>query len=206
MIKNNKDVLIKVLLLYLLQGGVYFLSKFTPIKNHLIGNTIDNKIPFVPFFGLVYVSWFLAIIIVPMVLNKYKKSEIKKHYWNVIIAIAICALFYIFYPTTANIRPDVHIKGLFTLTCYLVYFFDGPMSNLFPSMHCLMCFYYIYYVLFNKEIDKNWRIGIFIWSILIILSTLFAKQHVVIDVVGALIFSALIYAFTCFIFRRDKIK
>jgi len=203
-IKDNKDVLIKVLLLYLLQASVYFLSKFTPINDHLIGNTIDHKIPFIPLFGLIYVSWFFAIIIIPLVLNKYKKTELKKHYWNVIIAIAVCALFYLFYPTTADIRPDFHIKGLFTLTCYLVYFFDGPMANLFPSMHCLMCFYYIYYVIFNKEIDKRWRIGIFIWSVLIILSTLFAKQHVVIDVIGALVFSVIIYAITSLIFRIDK--
>ena len=203
-IKENKDVLIKVLLLYLLQASVYFFSKFTPVKDHLIGSDIDHKIPFIAFFGLIYVSWFFAIIIVPLVLNKYKKSELKKHYWNVIIAIAVCALFYLFYPTTSDIRPDFQVKGLFTLTCYLVYFFDGPMANLFPSMHCLMCFYYIYYVLFNKEIDKRWRIGIFIWSILIILSTLFAKQHVVIDVVGALVFSAVIYAITSLVFRIDK--
>jgi len=204
LIKENKDVLIKVLLLYLLQALVYFFSKFTPVKDHLIVNAIDHKIPFIPLFGLIYVSWFFAIIIVPLVLNKYKKSELKKHYWNVIIAIAVCALFYLFYPTTSDIRPDFQVKGLFTLTCYLVYFFDGPMANLFPSMHCLMCFYYIYYVIFNKEIDKRWRIGIFIWSVLIILSTLFAKQHVVIDVVGALVFSAVIYGITSLVFRIDK--
>ncbi len=206
MIKKNKNVLIQVLFLYLLQASIYFLSKFTPIKDHLIGNSIDYKIPFIPLFGLIYVSWFLAIIIVPLVLSKYNKNELKKHYWNVTIAIAVCALFYLFYPTTANIRPDFQVKGLFTLTCYLVYFFDGPMANLFPSMHCLMCFYYIYYVLFNKEINKRWRIGIFIWSVLIILSTLFVKQHVVIDVLGALVFSALIYAINSFVFRKGKNK
>jgi len=204
MIKKNKKVLIQVLFLYLLQALIYFLSKFTPIKDHLIGNAIDHKIPFIPFFGLIYVSWFLAIIIVPLVLNKYKKSEVKKHYWNVTIAIAVCAMFYIFYPTTSNIRPDFQIKGLFTLTCYLVYFFDGPMANLFPSMHCLMCFYYIYYMLFNKEVDKRWRTGIFIWSILIIFSTLFAKQHVVVDVVGAFIISIIIYTVTSILFNKNK--
>ncbi len=202
LIKENKDVLIKVLLLYLLQASVYFLTKFTPVKDHFIGNAIDHKIPFIACFGLIYVSWFFAIIIVPLVLNKYKKSELKKHYLNVFIAILICAMFYLFYPTTSDIRPAVHIKGLFTLTCYLVYFFDGPMANLFPSMHCLMCFYYIYYVLFNKEIDKRWRIGIFIWAVLIIFSTLFAKQHVVIDVAGAFIFSAIIYTITSLVFRK----
>lgn len=204
MIKENKKVLIQVLFLYLLQALVYFLSKFTPVKEHLIGSDIDHKIPFIAFFGLFYVSWFLAIIIVPLVLNKYKKSELKKHYWNVVIAIAICAMFYLFYPTTADIRPDVHIKGLFTLICYLIYFFDGPMANLFPSMHCWMCFYYIYYMLFNKEIDKRWRIGIIVFSILVILSTMFIKQHVVIDVIAAFIFSIIVYTVTSIIFNKKK--
>ncbi len=204
LIKGNKSVLIQVLFLYLLQASVYFFSKFTPVKDHLIGWEIDHKLPFIALFGLIYVSWFFAIIIVPLVLNKYCKKELKKHYWNVFIAIVICGFFYLFYPTTANIRPDFQVRGLFTLTCYLVYFFDGPMANLFPSMHCLMCFYYIYYMVFNKEIDKKWKIGIIIWSVLIILSTLFAKQHVVMDVIGALVVSALIYACTSLVFRIDK--
>ena len=203
MIKENKNVLIQVLFLYVLQASIYFFSKFTPVKEHLIGNDIDHKIPFIAFFGLLYISWFFAIILVPLVLNKYCKKEVKRHYWNVFIAIVICGLFYLFYPTTADIRPDVHVKGLFTLICYLVYFFDGPMANLFPSMHCLMCFYYIYYMIFNKEIDKRWKIGIIIWSILIILSTLFAKQHVVVDVIGAFIFSIIIYTLTYFINKKS---
>ena len=205
-IKKNKDVLIKVLLLYLFQALTYFLSKFTPIKDHVIGWEIDNEIPFIAFFGLFYVSWFVAIIVVPLLLNKYNKNELKKHYRNVIVAIIICGLFYIFYPTTANIRPDVSIKGISTLTCYLVYYFDGPMANLFPSMHCLMCFYYLYYMLFNKEIDKRWRIGISVWSILIILSTMFAKQHVVADVIGAFVISAVIYSVNSLILKRRKSK
>ncbi len=205
-IKKNKGVLIKVLLLYLFQALTYFLSKFTPIKEHAIGWDIDHKIPFIAFFGLFYVSWFIAIIMVPLLLNKYNKNELKKHYCNVIVAIIICGLFYLFYPTTSDIRPDVHIKGLSTLTCYLVYYFDGPMANLFPSMHCLMCFYYIYYMMFNKNIDKRIRIGISLWAIMIILSTMFAKQHVVIDVIGAFVISALIYAINSFIFRKGKNK
>lgn len=203
-IKENKGVLIQALGLYLLQALIYFLSKFTPVKTHFIGNAIDYKIPFIAFFSIFYVGWFLEIIIVPMILNKYKKSELKRYFLGVLLAILICGVFYLFYPTTSDIRPDVHIKGFFTLVLYLVYFFDGPMANLFPSMHCWMCFYYIYYMLFNKEIDKRWRIGIIIFSILVILSTMFIKQHVVIDVIAALVFSIICYTITRFAFRIDN--
>ena len=204
MIKKNKDVLIKVGLLYLYQCLIYFLSKFTPIKDHVIGNSIDDKIPFIAFFGLFYVLWYIAIIVVPLVLNKYKKSELKKYFWNMFIGISVCGVFYLFYPTTAPIRPDVTIKGLFTLIVYLVYFFDQPVANLFPSMHCLICFYFIYHMLFNKEIDKRWRIGTIIFSILVILSTVFIKQHVFIDIIGGFIVSVIVYAMTSLIIDKKN--
>ena len=204
-IKDNKDVLIKVGLLYLYQCLIYFLSKFTPIHQHVIGNKIDDKIPFIAFFGLFYVLWYIAIIVIPLVLNKYKKSELKKYFWNMFIGITICGLFYIFYPTTM-VREDVSIKGFFTLIVYLVYFFDRPVMNLFPSMHCLICFYFIYHMLFNKEIDKRWRIGTIVFSILVILSTVFIKQHVLIDIISAFIISVIVYGITSLIFRKGKNK
>ena len=201
MIKENKKLLIKIGLLYLYQSLVYFLSKFTPVSKHVIGNSIDDRIPFIAFFSVFYVLWYLAIIVIPLILNKYKKSELKKYFWNIIIGVTICGFFYLFYPTTM-VRNDVEIKGFFTLVVHIIYFFDQPVMNLFPSMHCLFCFYYIYHMLFNKEIDKRWRIGMIVFSILVILSTLFIKQHVVIDVISAFIISIIVYTITSLIFRK----
>ena len=47
------------LALVIFQALAYFLAKFTPIEAHLVGNSIDKAIPFIPIFIIPYVLWYL---------------------------------------------------------------------------------------------------------------------------------------------------
>ena len=84
-------------------------------------------------------------------------------------------------------RPIIPKSDLLTdFIIRITYYFDNPPLNCFPSIHCLFCFQVIYSYLFSKYDKKKKWIFITI-SFLIIISTLFIKQHYIYDVISALL-------------------
>ena len=58
----------------------------------------------------------------------------------------------------------------------------------------------MYFVTFDKDMKKYFRVIVGMISILIVLSTLFVKQHVIIDVLGAFVISTILFI------NNDKIN
>ena len=94
----------------------------------------------------------------------------------------ICMIFFIAMPTT-NERPLVEGDGFIAFFMRFVYRIDTP-TNLFPSLHCFIAW------LGTRQIfeAKNPRFRVLnctlclIGSLLVFISTLYTKQHVIIDI------------------------
>ena len=80
---------------------------------------------------------------------------------------------------------------------------DEPTCCL-PSIHCLSCFYIILALLKSKT-NKYFKITNVIVCILIVFSTLFIKQHVILDVLASLIITIISYILV-FRFKLNPIK
>lgn len=189
--KKNKSI-IYVIILVLTQCLSYFLSKISPLKPVLLSSSLDDKIPFIPIFVLFYVFWYLLLVFVPMMLYKKDNEKFKIYFVSVLICLFLSALTFIFYPTMIN-RPSFKVTNLSTFILNIVYFFDTPAVNCMPSVHCLICFMFLYVSFRNKNIKFSLRLLLEIMSIIVILSTLFIKQHVLIDVFTAFILSFVVY-------------
>ena len=98
-------------------------------------------------------------------------------------------------------RQPLVVTDISTWVVDIIYKVDTPVCNLFPSAHCAFSILFIISILDVKEVKKEYKILIIISSLLIILSTLFIKQHVVIDVLGALLIVPIYY-----ILRKRKIN
>ena len=120
-----------------------------------------------------------------------------------IIGILLSDLTFLIYPTII-VRPEIEIKGFTDLILYLTYYFDTPAVNCVPSVHCLFCFISIYYVTLNKKIKTQIKVPIITYLILIILSTLFIKQHLLIDVVVASIYTIISIFLTNILYKKVK--
>lgn len=174
------------------QGLTYILAKLTPFPIHYIGNNIDDKIPLISNFVYFYVLWYLMIIFVPFFLYKRDKDSFKKYICTDVICLLISMFIFILYPTTIN-RPNIQINNLSSVFLNIIYFFDTPAMNCLPSVHCIISFIFIFCVFKNKKMNFTFRISIEILSILVIISTMFIKQHVLIDAVAAFIISLGVY-------------
>ena len=173
------------------QTILYFTSKFLGGEPHLIGNTIDTKIPFTPIFFIPYCIWYLMIFIIPY----YLYCKDKKLYKNYIISYCICSMIgniiFIIYPSIV-IRPKIITNDIFSLIGKLIYWIDTP-TNCFPSLHCAISMLFLLYILECKNTNNKIKISVTLISILIMFSTLFTKQHVFIDFISGDILALIVY-------------
>ena len=102
-----------------------------------------------------------------------------------IIALCICFICFLGFPTTM-VRPAVSGRDIFSRMIRLVYGIDVPV-NLFPSIHCMLIWLF---ARTSRQLEKapSWyRTVIWPAAFLVIISTLFVKQHVVADVLAGVL-------------------
>ena len=145
----------------------------------------DKNIPFVPVFVVIYilayVQWFVGYYAVV----KTNKFYCKYILWSEIISKIIVCLIFIMLPTTMK-RAVVDEHDIFSRMVELVYQVDGPI-NLFPSIHCLESWICYRSSRDERYFGSRYKIVMGVTTALVILSVVFIKQHLFIDVVGALI-------------------
>ena len=183
-IKKNQKFVITICILLLGQAFMYWLLKLFQNDPIYINYHLDNKIPFIGYFVYIYNAFYPFMVISLYLL--YKKDE-KAYYKGAIagvIGYLICDVIFLSIPTIMyrNVIPSTDPFTDFVIK--VTFFFDNPPLNCFPSIHCLFCFQVIYSYIFSKETTKR-KIVMVTCALLIIVSTLFIKQHYVYDVISA---------------------
>ena len=200
--KNNIKIIITIILLIIFQISLYFFAKFTPFEYHIVNIEFDNYIPFISIFIFPYILWYISLFLVPYLFSKYDKTLYQVYVKTILISLIIAFLIYFFYPTTL-IRDNVVVKDIPTYLISLIYELDTPALNCLPSAHCILSFVHIYITLIIKKMNKKVKLLIIIQSILVVLATVFIKQHVIVDVISAFILSLLIYLITYFYAKKN---
>ena len=199
--KKYKDFIISIVIVMGTQGLVYFL-----IKNFLGDYNVMKtflEVPFIKYFVYFYDSWYPFVLLTAFIIYRHDKST----YFTLIITMLISALIahitFLIYPTMV-LRPDIEVKSLTDWAVYMTYKSDTPAVNCLPSVHCLYCFVLSYYTIVCKNLKNKYKVIILIYSLLIILSTLFIRQHIIEDTILSLIYSIILIPIAYLI--KDKIK
>ena len=183
-IKTNKSYIKSIVLVLFAQAFLYYIINII-IQNHHYLDSIFS-IPLIKDFIYIYHSWYPLVIITSYFIYKDDKDLYKKLIFTFIISFIMAQLTFIFYPS-AVIRPQIEVKTITDYIIYLTYKFDNP-TNCLPSVHALVCYIMIYYL--NKSnIKVLAKILLTTYFILIILSTIFTKQHLPIDLLFAIIYA-----------------
>lgn len=183
--------IITTISLVCIQSILYFISKLLQGDLNLVGNVIDAKIPFVPAFFIPYCIWYLMIFIIPYYLYCKDKDKFIKYTMAYMLCSMIGNIVFISYPSTVA-RPTVTGTDIFSLIAKFIYWIDTP-TNCFPSLHCAISMLFILYICESKNTNIITKISVCIISILIMLSTLFTKQHVVVDFISGDILALIVY-------------
>lgn len=185
---SNKNFLKSIAILLISQGILYYFVKYLQFDYHTINSSIDNKIPFIPYFIYFY-NFFYPFVFLTFYYVFCK--DLEKYYQGIsagIIGFVISNIIFIIYPTIMVLRPE--INNIDVVTDFIIkatYFLDNPALNCFPSIHCLFCFQVILTTILSKNIKFKYKSLITKVSFLIIMSTVLVKQHYFLDILGALI-------------------
>ena len=167
--------------------------------NYVISNTLsksgknlalplDKEIPFVSLFVFPYVYWYIFIIVGLIFLLSKDRKEYLRALMAIYIGMCICFAFYYLYPVEIS-RPVVENNTIPNKLVNIIYKNDRPF-NCFPSIHVLNT--YIIMRFTKIKDNKYWFYYTNIIGILIILSTLFIKQHFILDGIVAIILAEIV--------------
>ncbi len=175
-----------VLIWFIYNGVVFYATRFiTRGRQHVnMETSIDHSIPFYPTWILVYVflaylTWYTGFVL----LAAEKRDTVIRYFTAELIAKTICMIFFLFLPTSMD-RPEIVDGSVFDWMTGMIFRADQP-NNLFPSIHCMESWF------LARSAHKIGRLGkglkyyipaMYITAILVFLSTLFVKQHVILDV------------------------
>ena len=190
--KENKKIIFLIIFLIIYQTMMYLIAKITPLEIKLVGNHIDSRIPFISEFIYPYISWYLMLFIVPYIFYKNHLKSFNNYYVTTFICITVVVFIYFFYPTTMN-RADLVGSSISEYLVNVIYKMDTPILNCFPSMHCMISFIFIYVALAENNLNLKYKLLIVIWAVLVILSTVFIKQHVLVDMISAFVISLIVF-------------
>lgn len=186
-----KPIIISICLV-LFQSILYAISKSISGSNAiLIGGCIDEVIPFKIIAIIPYCMWYFLIFIIPYYYYKKDKELLSKYILSYISITLIANIIFILCPTTVN-RPTITGNDILSNMAKIVFYVDNNPVNCFPSLHCAISFLWIIYASYMKNTNKYFKIIICIISILIIISTLFIKQHVFIDMIGGICITSIV--------------
>lgn len=189
---NLKNVIIRQIIILIFQVVLYFGCEFFQKNPKNMDLPIDKKIPALAYFALIYVLWFPLIAIFPISLFKEAKNLYELYVICWIIDIVISVIIYLAYPTTCTRPKDLeNIKGGWMLK--ILYKFSYKGLNCSPSMHCSISTLVLIFALTASTMPINLRIIYSTTALGIILSTLFTKQHVLIDLVTGVLLALVIF-------------
>lgn len=154
---------------------------------------IDRWIPYIKQFIIIYWIWYPFMLSSLIFFCLYYKRVYLKVLFTIVVGMSVCYVIYFFFQTTVP-RPEIYGNDFFSQLVKVTYGIDKPF-NCFPSIHVLNSFAVMKGA---KEAFKNntkGKVLIYIIGISIIVSTQFVKQHVISDVIIAIILCEIIYRF-----------
>jgi membrane-associated phospholipid phosphatase len=152
---------------------------------------IDAMIPLRSEWVLIYILTFVFWAMGLLMIARQSEELCCRFTAGIIFAELFCCFIFIAFPSCVT-RPELDGSDVFTWILSIIYTADTP-TNCFPSMHCLFS-----YLVFRQSLKvpdaKPWfKIFCGVFAVLVFLSTLFVKQHVIADVFGGVFFAELSY-------------
>lgn len=185
-------------LLYWFVYLVWFLIlDFRKVDYTVIHCALDDKIPFCEYFIIPYGGWFLYVALAFLFFTfKESHREFYRFCLYLFGGMTICLIIYMIFPNGQDLRVDLDAdKNLCTKIVSMLQAFDSP-TNVCPSIHvynsvaCHLAFIH------SGEFRKypGWfRPLSGICMVFICLSTVFLKQHSVVDVVCGACLAVVMY-------------
>lgn len=157
------------------------------LRHYDMTTAFDKSIPVIPAFIVVYFGCFAFWGMFYIANMRVGIKECAKFATFDLITRTVCAVLFIAIPTH-NIRPDICGNDFFSWGLRYLYVIDAA-DNLFPSIHCLVSWNCFVGIRGLRCYKRKYKILACVMAILVFMSTLVTRQHVIADVISAVIIS-----------------
>ncbi len=184
-----------LLLLYWPVYGLLFwgVERLWPVGGYTpVRCALDGLIPFNEWFFLPYLFWFLYLVGAVAYTFFFDVPAFRRLMVFIMVTYTVTIGIYLVWPTCQQLRPDTFPRdNLLTRAVRAFYKFDTN-TNVCPSIHVLGA---VAVSAAAWDVPRfrtvPWQAAFTAMTVLICLSTLFIKQHSVLDVLAALPLCAL---------------
>lgn len=199
--KKYKAFIKSIVIVMFTQAFIYFILKNFNTEYNVMKTFLC--VPLIKWFVYIYDFWYPFILFSAFIIFINDKKSYSKLIFTMIICAFLAHLTFLIYPTMV-VRPDIHVKNFTDFVLDFTYKTDTPSVNCLPSVHCLYCFIMCFYIFMCNNLKKRYKIIMITFHILIVLSTVFIKQHIIEDIILSFIYVLIVIPFI-YIFE-EKLK
>lgn len=185
-----------------LYGFIYMpwfllLEKHVTSGYHLIHARLDDKIPFIEYFIIPYLLWFVFIAGFVLYFFFTDKLGFYRLCGLLFTGMTIFLIISTFFPNGLNLRPMVFPRDNFCTDLVRFLYTADTSTNVLPSLHVFNSLGVCIAIAHSEALQKHRVIvwASYILAALIILATMFLKQHSVIDVIAGFMMAYTLYLF-----------
>jgi len=165
----------------------------------------DGYIPFLPQAVVFYGAWYPMMFLTGIWLLLRDGHEFKRYMLALSVGMTVSGLIYVLWPNGQDLRPDLSVPGnVFELVLKKLYEIDTN-TNVLPSLHvsCSVVAVFAVWQTHSIRYTKT-RVAITILAVLVSVSTVFVKQHAVLDVITGAPLGAIAALAGRTLFRRKE--
>jgi membrane-associated phospholipid phosphatase len=165
------------------------------LPSHNLTTIIDQNIPFVPEFIWIYMACYIIPFLCIVIVIDFHRLNLMLLSFT--IANLTAFIVYLVFPVTFQ-KPEL---GRSVTEHFLSIHYRMPTSasNNFPSMHVTFVWLY-YFICRGQRLNKMGDAFMLVLVILITLSTLFAKMHLVADVAAGILLALITFALAKYLY------
>jgi len=186
---------LKLLWYWPFYGIVFFLlERGLKLSYHPVHCSLDDTIPFCEYFLIPYYFWFVYLIGM-FVYTLLEDTEcFRRLMVFIMITYTVTCVIYLIYPTCQELRPTIFLRdNVWMNVVKFLYVFDTN-TNVCPSIHVIGSLAVLFASWHTPRFHcLKWQMFFWFSAILICLSTVFLKQHSVIDIAVAIPLCILAY-------------
>ena len=181
---------VKLLLFWPLFGIMFsFVERFYHVGSYYVMHcAFDDAIPFCEWFLIPYLFWFVYLIGTLVYTFFFDVPAFKRMMRFIICTYTITMVIYLLFPTCQNLRPEVFPRNN-ALTRFIGWFYTfDTNTNVCPSLHVIGSAAALFALRDGPQLRKRawWQATSVLLALCISLSTVFMKQHSILDVLCAL--------------------
>lgn len=175
--------------LMLLVPAYIFIGEYVETGNlHRPELAFDRALPLIPFWGLVYGALYFFLIVLPVLVVR-QEEHIRRMFWAYLAVWLFAYAVFLAYPTAAPRPARVVGEGFAVWGLRALYGADPPF-NCFPSLHVAHSFIS---AMTCHQVHRGVGVAAAVAALLVAVSTLFTKQHYVLDVIAGILLAGAAY-------------